>query len=287
MIQIFAGSLRQRTRITMITLCPFGRYCRPVCCTFSPIQYNRNVATKTLYVCSNCGHAEPKWLGRCPDCGEWSTFVEEVRESKKVVGFAERAMRQKGGVAGRTLSLSEVPVVEDGGRMDAGVGELNRVLGGGIVPGSMVLVGGEPGVGKSTLLLQVMGHLGEGCMMVSGEESTRQGALRDGCGRDRGDDPARAAGGGGGGLDPDALLAGAYGGTGGRGAGAGDGRPAHAARQGRRHRRYACRARDEGGLYRRAAGAGAHGGYGPAVRGGPLSVLPRTARSKEPFRLHE
>jgi DNA repair protein RadA/Sms len=135
------------------------------------------VATKTLYVCSNCGHAEPKWLGRCPDCGEWSTFVEEVRERKKVVGFAERAMRQKGGVAGRTLSLSEVPVVEGGGRMDAGVGELNRVLGGGIVPGSMVLVGGEPGVGKSTLLLQVMGHLGEGCLMVSGEESPRQVAL--------------------------------------------------------------------------------------------------------------
>ena len=61
-----------------------------VCCTFSPIQYNRIVATKTLYVCSNCGHQAPKWLGRCPDCGEWSTFVEEVRESKKVVGFAER-----------------------------------------------------------------------------------------------------------------------------------------------------------------------------------------------------
>src|ERR671915_1781191 len=148
-----------------------------VCCTFSPIQYNRIVATKTLYVCSNCGHAEPKWLGRCPDCGEWSTFVEEMRESKKVVGFAERATRQKAGVAGRTLALSEVPVVEGGGRMDAGVGELNRVLGGGIVPGSMVLVGGEPGVGKSTLLLQVMGHLGEGSLMVSGEESPRQVGL--------------------------------------------------------------------------------------------------------------
>ena len=103
--------------------------------------------------------------------------MEEMRESKKVVGFAERATRQKAGVAGRTLALSEVPVVEGGGRMDAGVGELNRVLGGGIVPGSMVLVGGEPGVGKSTLLLQVMGHLGEGCLMVSGEESPRQVAL--------------------------------------------------------------------------------------------------------------
>src|SRR5215207_4512166 len=102
------------------------------------------MATKTLYVCSTCGHADPKWLGRCPDCGEWSTFVEHMRESKKVGGFDDRATRQKAGA-------------EDGGRMDAGVGELNRVLGGGIVPGSMVLVGGEPGVGKSTLLLQVMG----------------------------------------------------------------------------------------------------------------------------------
>src|SRR5215210_7428759 len=98
------------------------------------------MATKTLYVCSNCGHEEPKWLGRCPDC-------------------AERATRQKKSVSGRTFSLDEVRATEGGNRMDTGVGELNRVLGGGVVPGSMVLVGGEPGVGKSTLLLQVMGHL--------------------------------------------------------------------------------------------------------------------------------
>ena len=137
------------------------------------------MATKTFYVCSNCGHTAPKWLGRCPDCGEWSTFVEEVREDKKVVGFAARATKERSarGAAGKTLALSEVPVVEGGGRMDTGVGELNRVLGGGIVPGSMVLVGGEPGVGKSTLLLQVMGHVGEGCLMISGEESPRQVAL--------------------------------------------------------------------------------------------------------------
>src|SRR5918998_1656516 len=135
------------------------------------------MATKTLFVCTNCGHDEPKWLGRCPDCGEWNTLVEEARESKKAVGFAERATRQKKGVAGKALSLSEVRAVESGNRTDTGVGELNRVLGGGIVPGSMVLVGGEPGVGKSTLLLQVMGHLGEGCLMVSGEESPRQVAL--------------------------------------------------------------------------------------------------------------
>src|ERR671916_277998 len=135
------------------------------------------MATKALYVCSNCGHEEPKWLRRCPGCGGWNTLVEEARESKKAVGFAERATRQKKGVAGKTLSLSELRAVESGGRTDTGVGELNRVLGGGIVPGSMVLVGGERGVGKSTLLLQVMGHLGEGSLMVSGEESPRQVAM--------------------------------------------------------------------------------------------------------------
>ncbi|MDQ4106461.1 MAG: DNA repair protein RadA [Actinomycetota bacterium] len=134
------------------------------------------MATKTMYVCSNCGNTSPKWLGRCPDCGEWNTFVEEVQESKKVVGFAERAKRPKR-ASGKTLSLGEMPDTQREGRMGTGVGELDRVLGGGIVPGSLVLVGGEPGIGKSTLLLQVMGHLGDGCLMVSGEESPRQVAM--------------------------------------------------------------------------------------------------------------
>jgi len=134
------------------------------------------MATKTLYVCSNCGHETPKWLGRCPDCGEWSTLIEEARESKKAVGFADRVTRKKR-AGGRTMSLDEVPPAESEGRTQTGISELDRVLGGGIVPGSMVLVGGEPGVGKSTLLLQVMGHLGEGCLMISGEESPRQVAL--------------------------------------------------------------------------------------------------------------
>ncbi|MGI8538813.1 MAG: DNA repair protein RadA [Rubrobacteraceae bacterium] len=135
------------------------------------------MATKTLYVCSNCGHEEPKWLGRCPDCGEWSTFVEEMRESKKATGFAARVGGAKDRRStGKTLSLSEVKT-ESESRMDTGVGELNRVLGGGIVAGSLVLVGGEPGIGKSTLLLQVMGYLGERCLMVSGEESPRQVAM--------------------------------------------------------------------------------------------------------------
>jgi DNA repair protein RadA/Sms len=137
------------------------------------------MATKTLFVCSNCGHTEPKWLGRCPDCGEWSTFVEEMRDDKKTVGFAARAenARSPKRAAGTTMVLREVRTEREGGRIGTGVGELNRVLGGGIVPGSMVLIGGEPGVGKSTLLLQVMGRLGKSCLMVSGEESTRQVAL--------------------------------------------------------------------------------------------------------------
>jgi DNA repair protein RadA/Sms len=132
-----------------------------------------------LFVCSNCGHIEPKWLGRCPDCGEWSSFVEEVQEDKKGVGFAARVANARAarGTVGEVLSLKEVHAEREGGRIGTGVNELNRVLGGGIVPGSLILVGGEPGVGKSTLLLQVMGHLGEDCLMVSGEESPRQVAI--------------------------------------------------------------------------------------------------------------
>ena len=143
------------------------------------ISYNYFMATKSVFVCSNCGHTEPKWLGRCPDCGEWSTFTEELREDKKAVGFAARVANARGPrrAAGTTLTLKEVRAEREGGRIDTGIGELNRVLGGGIVPGSMVLVGGEPGVGKSTLLLQVMGNFGEGCLMISGEESPRQVAL--------------------------------------------------------------------------------------------------------------
>ena len=153
---------------------------RPTPRKYAAVSYNRTMATKSVFTCSNCGHQEPKWLGRCPECGEWSTLVEEAREDKKVVGFAARAANAKAPgrrAAGATLALNEVRAEREGGRVSTGVGELDRVLGGGIVPGSLVLVGGEPGVGKSTLLLQVMGHLGEGCLMVSGEESPRQVAL--------------------------------------------------------------------------------------------------------------
>jgi DNA repair protein RadA/Sms len=105
--------------------------------------------------------------------------VEEIQEGKTAVGFAARvaSARTPRGAAGEVLTLKEVHAEREDGRIDTGVDELNRVLGGGIVPGSMVLVGGEPGVGKSTLLLQVMGHLGKGCLMVSGEESPQQVAI--------------------------------------------------------------------------------------------------------------
>ncbi|MDN5697348.1 MAG: AAA family ATPase [Rubrobacter sp.] len=138
------------------------------------------MAAKNIYVCSNCGHSEPKWHGRCPECGEWSTFVEEAKRESKVSGFAARASGSEGGAPKRapaaTKTLDEIGA-EDEKRLSTGVGELDRVLGGGIVPGSLLLLGGEPGVGKSTLLLQTMGSLGERCLMVSGEESPRQVAM--------------------------------------------------------------------------------------------------------------
>lgn len=139
------------------------------------------MATNTVYVCSNCGHSEPKWHGHCPECGEWSTFVEEAKAERKVSGFAARAAGSNGTGSPKrapapTKTLDEVGT-EDERRIGTGIGELDRVLGGGVVPGSLLLVGGEPGVGKSTLLLQMMGNLGGGCLMVSGEESPKQVAL--------------------------------------------------------------------------------------------------------------
>ncbi|MCR5761091.1 MAG: DNA repair protein RadA [Sphaerochaetaceae bacterium] len=118
------------------------------------------------YVCSMCGHSSPKWLGRCPSCGEWNSFTEE-----------KTAPASRGGknVSSSSQSLSSIPV-ENEFRFSSGISELDRVLGGGIVHGSSVLVGGEPGIGKSTLMLQVC-HLcsARGLVLyVSGEESASQ-----------------------------------------------------------------------------------------------------------------
>ena len=132
---------------------------------------------KMVYTCNQCGFESRKWVGKCPGCDEWNTMVEElaapaaVLKAKSILQVSDAAM---------PLPLSEV-VREDFARSSTGIGELNRVLGGGIVAGSLVLIGGDPGIGKSTLLLQTADHIaaaGETVLYVTGEESTRQVALR-------------------------------------------------------------------------------------------------------------
>lgn len=136
---------------------------------------------RTAYVCDNCGYDSPKWIGKCPSCGEWNTFKEIRLGSEKAASVAEaRAQRALGGAIARTapVRLSEVSAEEED-RMDMHDAELNRVLGGGLVPGSVTLLGGEPGIGKSTLLLQtVLGMTDRKLLYVSGEESERQIKLR-------------------------------------------------------------------------------------------------------------
>ncbi len=133
---------------------------------------------KTVFACQACGFESSKWLGRCPDCGEWNSFVEE-RQEVAVPGKG-RPSAASLGPAARPLPYALVDGAE-AARSPSGIGEFDRVLGGGIVPGSMVLIGGEPGIGKSTLLLQVA-HLlarhGGPVLYVSGEESERQIKLR-------------------------------------------------------------------------------------------------------------
>ena len=128
---------------------------------------------KSIYFCQNCGHEENKWLGQCPACKEWNTFVEEKITTSKSVAAARLDSEMQ------VLGLSEVKL-DDILRVQTGIQELDRVLGGGIVPGSMILVGGDPGIGKSTLLLQVCQHLAEvqNVLYISGEESLAQIKLR-------------------------------------------------------------------------------------------------------------
>ena len=130
---------------------------------------------KTVYVCSNCGQESPKWVGKCPSCGEWNTYVEEVIR-KEVVN--KRPVSGIETEKPKLIVLSEIEA-DDEPRIDLHDEELNRVLGGGLVPGSLVLIGGEPGIGKSTLVLQTVLHIPEKRVLyVSGEESARQLKLR-------------------------------------------------------------------------------------------------------------
>lgn len=129
--------------------------------------------SKTVFICQNCGAREAKWTGRCNVCGEWNSFVEEVEVSSKGRGNAVI-----GNPTSKALRLSEIKINADA-RMDTGDQELNRVLGGGMVPGSMILLGGEPGIGKSTLVLQFALHNRCGKVLyVSGEESISQIKMR-------------------------------------------------------------------------------------------------------------
>jgi DNA repair protein RadA/Sms len=134
---------------------------------------------KTVFACAECGQSSPKWLGQCPACRKWNTMNEEVAAAEPK-GATPRGWLQ--GAGGRPLPLHEVEASEES-RIRTGIGELDRVLGGGVVPGSLVLLGGDPGIGKSTLILTALDRLARAVaprpvLYVSGEESARQVKLR-------------------------------------------------------------------------------------------------------------
>lgn len=133
---------------------------------------------KTHYVCQNCGYTSPRYLGRCPNCGQWNTLVEEVDQS--TVKKPATTTTTLTGIVAKPQRLNEINTHEMP-RVTTNLKEFNRVLGSGIVPGSLVLIGGDPGIGKSTLLLQVSGQLstaGHSVLYVSGEESATQIKMR-------------------------------------------------------------------------------------------------------------
>ncbi len=133
---------------------------------------------KRAYFCSSCGNEQPKWMGRCPACGEWNTFVEEVVVKESASGARSLVKSATGAGAAKPVPVREI-VRDELARLDLGIGEVNRVLGGGMVPGSFILLGGEPGIGKSTLSLQIaLGSHGLRTLYVSGEESPQQIKMR-------------------------------------------------------------------------------------------------------------
>ena len=134
---------------------------------------------KTIFYCTECGNETPKWVGKCPACGSWNTMVEQPQEAKKKGSPVAQGISVRGSSVSRPKSLAEVETTDEL-RFPTGLSELDRVLGGGAVQGSLVLVGGAPGIGKSTLMLQICDNL---CrfskvLYVSGEESERQIKLR-------------------------------------------------------------------------------------------------------------
>jgi DNA repair protein RadA/Sms len=132
------------------------------------------VKPKIVFACQNCGYQSPRWLGKCPDCNQWNSLVEETTEVNK------HARAEVSGARQDPSRLSQISTQEEG-RVLSGIGEFDRVLGGGLVPGSVILIGGDPGIGKSTLLLQAFTALsqkGLTSLYVTGEESQRQVKMR-------------------------------------------------------------------------------------------------------------
>ncbi|RLB11164.1 MAG: DNA repair protein RadA, partial [Deltaproteobacteria bacterium] len=127
---------------------------------------------ETVFICGSCGYQTPKWMGRCPGCGQWNSLVEKVKEQKKV--------SDKRKEISSPIPIKDISIKWDT-RIKTDMEEFDRILGGGIVPGSVILIGGDPGIGKSTLMLQVLNILskkGIKCLYLSGEESLEQIKMR-------------------------------------------------------------------------------------------------------------
>ena len=138
-----------------------------------------------MFICQNCGAVLKKWAGQCPECHEWNTITEEKEEGGLIThNEATGKIKKEDGTLLNFESLDKE--IKECPREIIGIGELDRVLGGGLVKGSAVLIGGDPGIGKSTLLLQTLCALannGVNCMYISGEESTNQACIRNFCQR--------------------------------------------------------------------------------------------------------
>ncbi len=126
--------------------------------------------TRTVYVCTNCGYESVKWLGKCPSCDSWNTFSEEIRETKK-------SAKKKPEIKSEVFSLNDL-TIEKEIRIKTGIGEFDRVLGGGLIYGSAILIAGDPGIGKSTLVMQAAANIKGKTLYVTGEESTKQIKVR-------------------------------------------------------------------------------------------------------------
>jgi DNA repair protein RadA/Sms len=130
--------------------------------------------TKTIYVCQNCGFSAPRWSGKCPSCGEWNTMTEETQIKESAASSRRVLPEQRAGVRAKPVLLTAIEQTSEE-RIMTGIAELDRVLGGGIMRGSITLVGGDPGIGKSTLMLQMCALLGSSSpLYVTGEESLQQ-----------------------------------------------------------------------------------------------------------------